>query len=142
MMQGIGDQLLGVEGQEIAGWSQHGVGDARSNVGEQIYDIHELIEKLAMVGLDCNKWMPRDIEWSKKFPTQVEKVGKIEWSGGANGDVDSDVVTNPDADCYWMSNINGPYRFYWRKNIHGCRYSSNKGPILIKIRVQYQWISS
>ena len=35
-----------------------------------------------------------DIEQLKKFLAQVERVGKIEWSRGANGDVDSNVATN------------------------------------------------
>ena len=36
--------------------------------------------------------MLHDIEWLKGFPTQIEKVGKIEWGGGANGNVDSNIV--------------------------------------------------
>ena len=30
----------------------------------------------------------------KRFPAQVEKVGKIEWGGSANDDIDSDVTTD------------------------------------------------
>ena len=38
--------------------------------------------------------MPHDIEWLKEFPAQVEKVGKIERNGGANGDIDNDIATD------------------------------------------------
>ena len=61
-MQGVGNQLPGVEEQETAGWGQYGVGDAGSGVGGRIHDVHELIEKPTTVGLDHNKQMPRNIE--------------------------------------------------------------------------------
>ena len=63
------------------------------------------------------------------------------WWGAALGDVRHKVIANPDADRYWTSSINGPYRFYWGRNIRGCGYLSDGGPVLIKMGVQYQWVS-
>ena len=77
-MQKIGDQLPRIKKQETIGWNQHGVGDTGSNIRKWIHNIHELIEKPTTIGLDCNKQMPRNIEWSKRFPAQIEKIGKIE----------------------------------------------------------------
>ena len=62
MIQGIKNQLLGVKEQETAGWNQHDVGDTGSGIRKQIYNIHEPIKELVIVGLDCNKQMPHNIK--------------------------------------------------------------------------------
>ena len=36
--------------------------------------------------------MPRDIEQSKGFLAQIEKIRKIEWNGSANDDVDNNIA--------------------------------------------------
>ena len=68
-MQKIKDWLLKVKKQKTARWNQHDVSNVGNNIGKWIYDVHELIEKLAIIGLNCNKQMLYDIKWLKKFPT-------------------------------------------------------------------------
>ena len=38
--------------------------------------------------------MPHDIEQSKRFLTQIEKIGKIERGKNANNDINSNIATN------------------------------------------------
>ena len=54
-MQGVKDQLLEMKEQKTIKWNQHGVSDIRSNVGRQIHDIYEPIEKPATIKSNCNK---------------------------------------------------------------------------------------
>ena len=53
-----------------------------------------MIEKPVMVKLNCNKQMPYNIEWLKKFLTQIEKIRKIERGGGTDGNVDNNIATD------------------------------------------------
>ena len=38
--------------------------------------------------------MPYNIKQLKIFLAQVERIEKIEWNGGANGDVNDNMITN------------------------------------------------
>ena len=51
-----------------------------------------MIEKPATIKSNHNKQMLHDIEQLKGFLIQVERIGKIEWNGDANNDINSNIV--------------------------------------------------